>query len=300
MVKINYLNCNTAQNGTGTISCEVPDGVPTGVITTPKNWELDLDAETFNTAYINSQIKAKVFVPYLGSIDYEDASEAKDVFTTSTKIKLKTVNGKPGFAMHYSKGYHWHTAAYGANSFDDVNVLLVYDNGVIFAAEGGEGKIKGHTCGMFDTGNFMHQKGGDPQKTIIEFQLTNPTEYNLGGALLDPTANGFNIDVIKGIVDTNILKVSNAGVNAVIKVTAAANGALGIKGLDVDDFRFIGITANLSTATYDTGLDDGTYNLVFDADVSGEWAASTARLYDTADLTYVVSVANVLYQGSSS
>ena len=76
MIQVNYLDCTTNIKGTGTISCEVPDGVPTGVITVPKGWELDLTADTFDTAYIKGQIKAKNFVPYLNSIDYEDQSEA--------------------------------------------------------------------------------------------------------------------------------------------------------------------------------------------------------------------------------
>ena len=101
-VLINYIDCAAAGKGTGTVACEVPDGFPTGAIKVPKTWELNLTSGAFDTAYIKGQIKAKNFIPFLNSVDYEDTSEAKGIFTSSTKVKLKTVNGKPGFALHYS------------------------------------------------------------------------------------------------------------------------------------------------------------------------------------------------------
>lgn len=297
---INYIDCATDRKGTGSVACEVPDGFPTGAIKVPKTWSLDLTTGTFDTDYIKGKIKDKTFVPFLNSVDYEDTSEAKGTFTSSTKVKLKTVNGKPGFALHFSKGYHFHSSAFASNSFQTHDVLLVYDNGVIFGAKNGN-LLKGHTMGIWDTENFMHKKGDDPQKTIIEFQLIDPEEYNINGVLLDPTANGFNMKSIHGIVDVNIEMVSNATVEVVVKVTADANAALGIEGLAFDDFLAGGLAAQtLDSLTYDTALDNGTYTLTFSADVASEFTAKTLslKIYDSGDSTTVAEIAGVLYEGS--
>lgn len=299
MTNVDYLECtNGAQGGTGVLGCEPPTGVPTGVITTPKNWVFDPATETFDNAYIKAQIKAGVFTPFLNAVGYENQDEAAEIFTTNTKVKIKSIDGKPGFALDFKKNYHFHTAAYNRNSFNAVDVLLVYDNGSIFAAHDGTGKIKAHTVGIFDTMNFKHADGSAVQKTTIMFQLTEPKEYNTMGAILNPSANNFNLKLIRGVVDAVITKISNATVTGVVKVMAKANGAIPIKGLTVDNFQATGTTVTIDTAVFNAATNE--YTLTFSADVSAQWATLRINLFDTADSTTVVEIASMLYQGATA
>lgn len=299
MTNIDYLECtNSRLGGTGILGCEPPTGVPTGFITMPKNWLFDPATEDFTNAYIKAQIKSGIFTPFLNSIGYENQDEAAEIFTTQTKIKIKSIDGKPGFSFDFSKGYHFHTAAYARNSFNSVDVLLVYDNGSVFAAKDGNGKIKGHTVGIFDTMNYNHANGSDPAKTTIMFQLTNPQEYNTSGAILNPASNNFNLATIRGVVSANITKVSNAAAVVVVKVTAAANGAINVKGLAADNFKATGTAETIDTAVYNDTT--GEYTLTFSGDVSAVFATLVLNLFDTADSTNVVEIANYLYQGATA
>lgn len=300
-VKVNFFDCDNQRKGTGSINCEVPTGVPTGFFLVNKTWRFDStseSSESFDTAYINTQIKSKVFVPFLNAINFTDNSEDPITFTTQIGVKLLARDGKPEFSLDFSKGYAFHSAAWSYNSFGSYDVIFTYDNGVMFLAkEAGGDSLKGHTAGLINTANFQHKDGAESEKTAIMFQLTNPNEYNADGALLDPTANGFDIDVIKGIVDASLLKVSNATTNVVVSVHASANLAIPIQGLVFTDFRGIGTTAAVTAAVYDPLTQ--TYDLTFDADVSTEFAAMQIELFDDLLSLDVVTVAGVFYQGIS-
>ena len=264
--KVNFFDCDQQRKGTGTLSCEIPTGVPTGFLLVEKSWRITTATEDFNTAYIITKIKEKVFVPFLDAINFTDNSEDPITFTTQIGVKLLARDGKPEFVLDFSKGYAFHSAAWSYNSFGNYDVILTYDNGVVFLAKAEKGQLKGHTTGLVNTGNFTHKDGAESEKTSVMFQLTNPNEYNADGALLDPTANSFDIDVIKGIVDATLLKVSNATTNVVVSVHASANLAIPIQGLLFTDFRGVGTTAAVTAALYDPLTE--TYDLTFDADVS--------------------------------
>jgi hypothetical protein len=300
MIQTNFLNCTKEQFGTGILSCEVPDGVPTDLLLVPKGWELDLTTGTFDNAYIEGQIKAGNFIPALNSIDYEDASEEAEFFTTSTKNKLKTVPGKAGFKFTFSNGYNFHKALYALNSYNNYDILIGYDNGVIFGVKTPDGKLKAHTGGLVETGNFLHRKGGDPQKTVLEVNLSSAYEYNQSGVMLDPTANGFNLQQLSGIVDVVITKVSNSTADVVIKAVMRNNEAIGLQGLQATDLKATGTSATIVSLAYDTGLNDGTYTITFSADVSADYAGLSIKLFDSSDSTDVVKIGNKLYKGATA
>ena len=306
--KVNFFDCDQQRKGTGTLSCEIPTGVPTGFFLVEKSWRIDTETEDFNNAYINTQIKEKVFVPFLNAINFTDNSEDPITFTTQIGVKLLARDGKPEFSLDFSKGYAFHAAAWSYNSFGNYDVILTYDNGVVFLAKandnvsaiapiGSSSILKGHSAGLVNTANFQHKDGAESEKTAVMFQLTNPNEYNADGALLDPVSNGFDIDVITGIVDTTLAKVSNTTVVVVVSVHASANSAIPILGLTDTDFRGVGTTETVSSVTYDSALQE--YSLTFSGDVTSDFATMQIELFDDALSLSVVEVSNVLYQGIS-
>ena len=295
--KVNYFDCDQQRKGTGTLSCEIPTGVPTGFFLVNKSWRLDTSSETFDTSYINTQIKNKVFTPFLNAINFTDNSEDPITFTTQIGVKLLARDGKPEFVLDFSKGYSFHSAAWSYNSFGSYDVILTYDNGVVFAAKAGDGvSIKGHSAGLVNTANFMHKDGAESEKTSVGFQLTNPNEYNSDGALLDPTSNGFDIDVIRGIVDADLTIESVTTTDVVVSVKAAANSSISIQGLVFTDFRGIGTSETVDSLEYNDSTEQ--YTLTFSADVSAI-PLLTIELYDDLLAVDVVTVANVFYQGVS-
>ena len=167
----------------------------------------------------------------------------------------------------------------------------------MFAAKAGDGvSIKGHSTGLVNTGNFTHKDGAESEKTTVTFQLTNANEYNADGALLDPTSNGFDVDVIKGIVDAEMTIESIVTTSVVVSVKAAANNSISIQGLLNTDFRGVGTAETVDSIVYDSSLEQ--YTLTFSADVSAV-PLLTIELYDDALSLSVVEVAGVFYQGES-
>ena len=296
---VNYFDCDQARKGTGSISCEVPTGVPTGFFLAEKGWELAVATETFDTAYINTQIKAGTLIPFMDAINFTDNSEDPITFTTQIGVKLLARDGKPEFVFDFSKGYAFHSAAWSYNSFGAYDVILTYDNGVVFLAKNTDGtKLKGHSAGLVNTANFMHKDGAESEKTSVGFQLTNPNEYNASGVLLDPVSNGFDIDTVKGVIDADINHVSNTLAVVVISVMATANNAIPILGLAATDFRATGTALTIASLTYDSAL--MRYSLTFSADVSTDYGTGIViDLYDTGDSTNVVTVSGAHYKGVS-
>lgn len=295
--KINYLDCNQARFGTGVLSCEIQTGVPIGFFAAKKTWRFDPETETFDAAYIDEQIKNKNLIPFLGAIGFEAQNEEAEIFTSNLKIKLKVMDGLPGFSFDFSKGRGFHKAAYSFNSYGQYDYVIAYSNGVIDLAITPDGKLKGYEGGMLDTATFKNFDGSDPQKTTIAFQLTDSYEYNTQYALLEASANGFSLTAVGGVVDALITKVSNNTADVVVTVNANNNPGISLSGLLAADFIAEGTTETIDSISYDAALKQ--YTITFTGDVSADYADLKLFLYDTADSTYVIKKGVTLWQGSS-
>lgn len=295
--KINYLDCNQSRFGTGVLPCEIQTGVPIGFFAAKKTWRFDPETETFDSDYIDEQIKKKNLIPFLGSIGFEAQNEEAEIFTSNLKIKLKVMDGLPGFAFDYSKGRGFHKSAYSYNSYGRYDYIIAYSNGVVDLAITPDGKLKGYEGGMLDTSMFQNFNGSDPQKTTIAFQLTDSYEYNTQYALLEAGANGFSLTAVGGVVDSLITKVSNSTADVVVTVNAANNPGISVSGLTSSDFKAEGTTQTIDTVTYDAALKQ--YTLTFSGDVSSDYADLKLFLYDAVDDTYVIKKGVTLWQGSS-
>lgn len=298
----NHVESSDTRKGTGKVSSEIKTGVWTGVILVEKSWRHTLSSDTFNTAYIKDEIKKHNMFPFLGAINNEPNNEERGLFTTSTKVSLKTVNGLPGVVLEFSAGPYFHKAAWEFNSFAAYDAIKVYDNGVLSLVDAGGGKLKGHDLGLFDTDTFMDASGNDPQKTRITMQFLDAEEYNKKVMLLDPTANSFNMKDITGIIDVNVTDIAAGSANTDVdfKVSADANSGLYISGLAATDFRAVktGLTATISSISEDTATN--TYTLTFSADVSSDVSGMKLELYDSTNSLTVIEHSNKLYEGSGT
>lgn len=296
--KVNYLDCNQSQMGTGVLSCEIKTGVPYGFFRTAPEWRFDPATETFDDAYITDQIKKKNLIPFLKPIGFDFQNEEAEIFTSNLKVRTKVMDGLPGFSFDYNNGPGFHKAAYSFNSFGGYGVLIAYNNGVIDGAFDGTGKIKGYVAGMMETGNYAPSNGSDPQKTTISFQLLDAYEYNMARALLASQANGFSLAAIGGVIDATIKKISNNVADVVIEVKATNNNAISIAGLTAADFAVSGTSETIDSVTYDPVLKQ--YTLTFSGTVAGDYNNLRIQLYDTADSTFVIKKGTSLYQGGTA
>lgn len=295
--KINYADCNQNRLGTGTLDCEIKPGVPTGFFLTKKDWRFDPESETFDNTYIEEQIKLGNMIPFLNALSFEPENEEAEIFTSNLKVKSKVMDGLPGFLFTFSKGRAFHKSAFSYNSFGNFDVILAYNNGVIDAALTADGKVKGYTAGMVDTDQFRQANGTDPQGTDIRFQLLDSYEYNTMYALISAAENGFSLASIAGIIDVDILKVSNSGPDVVVQVLGSANRAVSIAGLTDTDFLASGTTETITSVVYDAATKE--YTLTFSGSVSSDYADLQLYLYDTADDTYVIKKGVTLYKGGT-
>jgi len=302
---VNYYDCDSARLGTGVPSCDIPTGVPTGFFLVPKSWRLDTETETFDQAYITEQIKAGLMIPFLGAINFTDNSEESVIYTTQLGVKLLARDGKPEFMFDFSKGYCFHSAAFSYNSFGSYDVILTYDNGVIFMAKSTATTMKGHTAGLVNTGNFVHRDGAESEKSLITIQLLNALEYNTQGALLDPASNGFDVDAVNGIIDVAI-EFSGSGTDYVATIKAACNSAIDIIATDAADLRWTGLDAGDSAVTVQTVVYDsltGTFAITASATLIASIATLGLQLISAGPpiepVAEIPAASAILYKGSA-
>lgn len=293
--KINYLDCNQSQMGTGVLSCEVRTGVPYGFFRTAPGWRFDPETETFDDAYIEEQIRKRKLVPFLRAIGFEVPEEGGQTFTSNLGVKMKVLDGLPEFSFDYSNGAGFHRAAYSYNSFGGYGTLLAYNNGVVRGSLDGSGKVKGLETGMFDTGNYKEANGSDPQKTTITLQLTDPMEYNMRYALLDGGANGFSLATVAGIIDVDIDPFDVGDPQGfLVRFSALNNKGRIIKGLTTKEIQVYVQDRGIITCDVIYLDPEGYYSIEFPDPVEG---LVTISLFDIVKNLDVIKLEESLYQG---
>jgi hypothetical protein len=293
-----YKVCATERMGTGTIECFVETGIPNGFFLTTPDWSLDTETETFNKAYLTQQIQEGKIIPFTNSVSFTDNSE-DDVFQTfDTGIKTIVRDGKPEFGYDYQRGYCWHAAAHSYNSFKAYKVILIWDNDVLGFAKDADGKtIKGLDMGYIKTANYKNNNGTESQTTTINFQLTNPKQYNQDMALLDSEQLDFNPSDINGVIDAKLTiedQLVNADESFNLFVTAMCNTSINIEGLSVSNFELTGNTGfTINAVAYNSS--ENKYEIDLSAPLTtGDQIG--IRLFGT---TTVIDLSGVLYQGAS-
>lgn len=296
-----YKVCANERMGTGTIECFVETGIPNGFFLTTPDWSLNTETETFNQAYLTQQIQEGKIIPFTNSVAFTDNTE-DDVFQTfDTGIKTIVRDGKPEFGFDYQRGYCWHSAAHSYNSFKAYKVILVWDNDVLGFAKAADGvSIKGLDLGYVKTSPYKNNNGTESQTSTINFQLTNPKQYNQDMALLDSEQLDFSPSDVNGVIDAELTittNIADTDTGFEFTVKTKCNNAINISGLTLADFQLLGntgftlnsISENVAEQTYTAGISS--------AVSAGETVG--IRIYDTVNSLPVVNLSDVLYQGSS-
>jgi len=300
MAILTGTDCTTSRLGSGLENCQPIEGLPNGVILTPKGWSLNKTSGTFDKAYVQEQVQLGNFIPLVGC--FEAVAETPDATTQESQSGLIEVvrQGKPVFTCTYKKGLAFQKIAFSYNSYQQYDALITYETGYIKCAESVDGvSIKGLSVGMLNTNGYTENNGSNSASTILKFQVTDPFEYNRYVNLL--TDLDFNPSTeLYGITDVTIAGRADASENKVyIKPTWLHNEQFTITGLASANLKlYVNGVANtiVGATTFNTSTKEYTITptaTLVAADVV------LVELYDAANAVACAQVGNKFYRGTT-
>jgi len=301
------INCLTSRFGTGMESCYPVEGLPTGFYLVPKGWSLNRTTDSFNSAYVDTQIQLGNFIPFLGVFEMTGTTPEPTTEESQSGITAVVRQGKTTFNAKFKKGLPFQAAAYSYNSNNQYDALIVYDTGYVKGVISPDGlTLKAVTVGMVNTNGYTENTGAASAETNMMFQVVDPLEYNQYAFLL--TDLDFNPQSKNGI--TNMLlstpdkvPASDASDNAItFPVVWRANEKFSPgASLTVANFK---VTVNGTDATIDTVVYNSTtmkYTIALDTPATAGQVV-IVYLWDTVNNREVarVGVTNPkFYQGQT-
>lgn len=295
----NGYNCITSRFGTGQLTCEPVEGLPTGFILVPKGWRR-LKTEDFDDAYVQEQIQLGNFVPFNNAFQVTVATPEPTTQESQSGITSVVRQGKPTFTAIFKRNLSFQAAAYSYNSDNQYDALITYDTGFIKAVETVDGTaIKGVTVGMVNTNGYQENDGSNSAQTTMMFQITDPLEYNQYAYLL--TDLDFNPNALRGIINV-VLTITSADVsnNAIVfSAVWKGNEASSIEGMDVTNVRATmnGTELELASASYSSVTK--LYTAV-PSDTMTATQIAKVILADTTPAVDVADVGGVFFAGTSN
>lgn len=299
MAITNGYNCITSRFGTGQLTCEPVEGLPTGFLLVPKGWTR-LKTETFDNDYVQEQIQLGNFIPFVGTFQMTVATPEATTQESQSGILSVVRQGKPTFTAIFKRNLSFQSAAYSYNSDNQYDALITYDTGFIKGVETVDSTaIKGVTVGMVNTNGYQENDGTNSAQTTMMFQVTDPLEYNQYAYLL--TDLDFNPNALRGIVNT-VMTITSADVSndsIVFSSVWKGNESTSIEGLSVTDVRVTmnAVEIDLTSMSYSSVTKK--YTIVPDTTLVASQLAIVI-LTDADPAVDVASVGGVFFQGTSN
>jgi hypothetical protein len=281
-------------------NCQPIEGLPNGVILTPKGWSLDKTSGTFDKAYVQEQVQLGNFIPLVGC--FEAVAETPDATTQESQSGLIEVvrQGKPIFTCTYKKGLAFQKIAFSYNSYQQYDALITYETGYIKCAESVDGtSIKGLSVGMLNTNGYTENNGSNSASTILKFQVTDPFEYNQYVNLL--TDLDFNpSSELFGITDVTMVGRADASEAKVyVKPTWLHNEQFTITGLSASNLKLYvdGVAdAIVGAIVYNTSTKE--YAITPTATLAAADVV-VVTLFDSVNAVACAQLGNKFYRGTT-
>ena len=292
------LNCQADRRNIGVEACVVKAGQKKGHIQVPLDWSLNIATETFNKAYINTQIQKGIF-KVIGGAYAVTTETAEDTTQESTSGQLSVVRkGLPIVTTTVKKGYEFHAGAFDMSADGIYAVLELFETGVIGAAVSKDGlTISGFAAGMYEVATFVDNNGSESASTMIKYQLTDVDQYNKQRVYL--TNLDFNPNTeINNIIDATLTgRAVVTGNKVYVKVAWSRNLGVAILGLAAANFKVSinGVDSVISGAVvYDSTTKE--YAITPTATLVGGNVV-VVKLYDAVAIADVASVGTKFYTG---
>jgi len=293
MTTANLENCDINRLGTGLGDCLAKLKYPIGFFLVKKTWSTTNDT-VIDKAYILDNIQNGNFIPFVESFDYEQNTPETTFQEGANGKKRQVRNGLPEFTFRFLKTIQFQKIAYSYNSYDQYDVILLFNNNKLFLADDGT-NYSGFNASYVNTNTAMFNDGSNDTMTPMAFQLTDNLQFNYGSVV----GVGYSITSTNGVIDTLITDGSAvAGGDITVKVVFKANPAENVLGLGVDQFRVVlnGVAEVPSAVSYNDV--NGTYAITPTSTTVGADDV-VVELYDDANSVSVAKLGDLLFDGIS-
>jgi hypothetical protein len=220
MILQNLGDCKGAVSGTGLGNCsnlEIGDLKGIGLLN--KNEKF---TTLTSTSFIELLVKGKLH-QLLGVEDFEVANAENETFTSSQGFAKTIRQSKPTETLTFRKGMCFDKALTSLVSNNAFDVVKYYDKGILLATTKDGVNMKGFNVGMIDKQKYSHLSGGDPANSKIMYQLVDSLELDLYWVFIPYTSLNFNPLDYQGVIETNIVVVSNTAGTLTIQIKESCN-----------------------------------------------------------------------------
>jgi len=300
-VLINQKDCATAIKNLGVPDCLVNNGRITGMIAVSPSWSIDISTATFDLDTANELIQAGTFIPIMGAVEVVNGTPEAVTEEYQGGIMSVVRNGLPMFTYKFLKGWSYSRALYSMNSFQQYNILLVFEDGSIAGTIDGN-IFSGYSTGMLNTGTFMHTDGAVSGYSNTVFQLTSTEEYNLNTAVLGRTTNGFDANKLLPITD--IVMTGRADVSegkVYFKASFDMNQAVLLSGIAIANLRCtidgVADTITALSLVYEPSTQEWSFEPTTTLTTS---QAVVVELYDSVNSLAVAKIGSRFYKGKTA
>lgn len=255
---INVKDCVNSRKNTGFGDCVLEFGIPKGYILTPKGWSLDLNTNTFDKTYINEQIQAGEFVPFMGSVEFSESTPDNNNEEFQGGIERTNRNALPKFSFKFIRGgWIFANALASWDGFAEFDVFIVFEKGIA-GVKLGDGLLGAFDLGNLSTTTYKHFDGSNSGHAMVNMQILSEEQYRNDAAMLDKKALGYGnpVNEIFAISDV-VLKDGTADASdslVTFKMAFKMNEGEVVQGADIPNFKVFenGVAKTISVSTFNT------------------------------------------------
>lgn len=269
MVFRRFGDCESDTLGTGSGRCDIRSfGDPRGIILFEKGWSLTVGADlaaTLTEAIYKSQLASLQAFPLTEIYNFEQTTPENEKNTSSTGILTEVRPAKAQFSFMYDKGSCFHKTLYDKRGKNRWDLGIIFETGVLLAANQDATQIRGFDMGMLSVETFKFVQGTDPEMSTAMIQLIDADQFNDKHEFFTFDALGFNMNLIDGVVELDLsYNVTPTATTSVqVSVMGRCNSDELVGGLDnASNWRLGGTQAaatTISAIAYDSV--NGVYTL---------------------------------------
>jgi hypothetical protein len=220
MILQNLGDCKGAVSGTGLGNCsnlEIGDLKGVGLLNKNEKFT-SLTQTSFESLITTGKLHQ-----LLGVEDFEVANAENETFTSSQGFAKTIRQSKPTETLTFRKGMCFDKALTSLVSNNAFDVVKYYEKGILIATTKDGVNMKGFNVGMIDKQKYSHLSGGDPANSKIMYQLVDSLELDLYWVFIPYTSLNFNPLDYSGVIETNIVVVSNTAGTLTIQIKESCN-----------------------------------------------------------------------------
>ena len=300
---INVKDCVNSRKNTGFGDCVLEFGIPKGYILTPKGWSLDLNTNDFDKAYINEQIQAGEFIPFMGAVEFTDNTPENNKEEFQGGVKSTNRNGLPEFGFKFIRGgWLFANALASWDSFAKYDMLMVFEKGIAGVTLS-DGVLGAFDLGDISANTYKHFDGNTSGHAMVGLQLLSAEQYRNDVAMLDKVALGYGnpVNEILPISDVLITDgTADASDNKIsVSIVFSMNAGEVVGSVDSSNLKVYeqGVATAINTVIYNSLTKKHEISLTTPPTAGNKIVVET---YDTPNSVNVAKIGSRYFKGISA